>query len=156
MSRQVLTPQAIELNAFARLMRAHTLLRRQLENEVLLPRGLTFNDFEALVRLSRADESRMRRIDLAESLLLSPSGVTRLLDGLQSAGLVENVHCDDDARVTWARLTDAGKDTLTCVGVNHADLLRAHFRDALDDDEVIQLTELLGRLPGVDNGACTG
>ena len=156
MSRQVLTPQAIEFDAFARLMRAHTLLRRQLETEVLIPRGLTFNDFEALVRLSRADESRMRRIDLADSLLLSPSGVTRLLDGLQAAGLVENVHCEDDARVTWARLTDEGKETLACVGANHADLLRAHFRDALDDDEVIQLTELLGRLPGVDNGACTG
>ena len=156
MSRQVLTTQTIELDAFARLMRAHTLLRRQLESEVLLPRGLTFNDFEALMHLYRADDSRMRRIDLAAALMLSPSGVTRLLDGLQTAGFVENRHCDDDARVTWARLTDEGRRTLECVGVNHADLLHSHFRDALDDDEVVQLTDLLGRLPGVDGGSCTG
>jgi DNA-binding MarR family transcriptional regulator len=151
-----LTPQAIEVDAFARLMRAHTLLRRRLETEVLLPRGLTFNDFEALMHISRAEEQRMRRIDLAAALMLSPSGVTRLLDGLQAAGFVENRHCDEDARVTWAALTDTGRDTLECVGVNHAALLRSHFRDALDDDEVAQLVDLLGRLPGVDNGSCTG
>ena len=137
-------------------MRAQTLLRRQLESEVLLPRGLTFNDFEALMHLARADDDRMRRIDLAAALMLSPSGVTRLLDGLQAAGFIENRHCDDDARVTWAALTDEGRRTLECVGVDHADLLRAHFRDALDDDEVVQLTDLLGRLPGVDGGSCTG
>lgn len=154
MSRQVLLPQAPELHAFARLMRAQTLLRRQLETEVLLAQGLTFNDFEALVHLSRADEHRLRRIDLAEALLLSPSGVTRLLDGLQASGFVESRQCDDDARVTWAVLTDEGRRTLECVGVNHAELLRAHFRDALDDDELLQLTELLGRLPGVDGGSC--
>jgi DNA-binding MarR family transcriptional regulator len=155
LSRQVLTTQAIELDAFARLMRAHTLLRRQLETEVLVPRGLTFNDFEALMHLNRADDNRLRRIDLAEALMLSPSGVTRLLDGMQAAGFVENRHCDDDARVTWAALTDEGRRTLECVGVNHADLLRAHFRETLDDDEVLQLTELLGRLPGVDGASCT-
>ena len=98
----------------------------------------------------------MRRVDLADALVLSPSGVTRLLDGLQAAGLVENRHCDEDARVTWAALTDEGRRTLECVGVNHAELLRAHFREALDDDELGQLTELLGRLPGVGAGSCTG
>ncbi len=160
MSRQVLPTQlirpAVELDAFARLMRAHTLLRRQLESEVLSPRGLTFNDFEALMHLWRADDNRMRRVDLADALMLSPSGVTRLLDGLQEAGFVENRHCADDARVTWAALTVTGQETLECVGVNHAGLLRSYFRDALEDDEVLQLTDLLGRLPGVDTGSCTG
>lgn len=156
MSRQVLRPQAPELEAFARLARAHTILRRELESEVLTPRGLTMSDFEALLHLSKADDTRLRRIDLADRLMLTPSGVTRLLDGLGAAGLVENVHCEDDARVTWARLTEEGVETIQCVGVSHAKRLREIFEGALSDAEVAQLHELLGRLPGVGSGSCTG
>ena len=156
MSRQVLSPQAVELDAFARLMRAHTVLRRELEAEVLRPRGLTINDFEALLHLSKVGDHRLRRVDLVERLMLTPSGVTRLLEGLQEAGLVENVQCDDDARVTWARLTQDGIETIECVGVSHANRLRSLFRDTLSEDEVAQLSELLGRLPGVGAGSCAG
>ena len=156
MTSQVLTAQAVELLAFARLMRAQTILRRELENEVLTPRGLTFNDFEALLHLGRADDNRLRRIDLAELLLLSPSGVTRLLDGLVEAGLIENVSCSDDARVTWAKLTEEGTRTLDCVGVNHTKVMRSLFQGSLDEDEVAQLSELLGKLPGVGEGSCSG
>lgn len=156
MSRQVLTPQAIELVAFARLMRAQTVLRRELEAEVLTPRGLTINDFEALLHLAKAHENRLRRVDLVELLMLTPSGVTRLLEGLQESGLVENVQCDDDGRVTWARLTPDGIETVECVGVAHTERLRSLFRDTLGEDEVAQLSELLGKLPGVGAGSCAG
>ena len=156
MSRQVLSTQAIELGAFARLARAHTILRRELEAEVLTPRGLSFNDFETLFHLYRADDRRLRRIDLAGLLMLSPSGVTRLLDGLQESGFVENRHCDDDARVTWASLTVEGARTIECVGAEHTEVLRGFFRGALDDDEVEQLSRLLEKLPGVDAGSCAG
>ena len=161
MSHQVLSPQAIEshaieLVAFARLMRAQTVLRRELEAEVLTPRGLTFNDFEALLHLSRADDNRLRRVDLVERLMLTPSGVTRLLDGLQEVGLVEDVHCESDARVTWARLTQEGIETVQCVGASHTKRMQELFRGALSEDEVTQLSELLGRLPGVGAGSCTG
>ena len=147
-------PQPVELDAFTRLMRAHNVLRRELDAEVLRPRGLTINDFEALMHISKADEQRLRRIDLVEKLMLTPSGVTRLLEGLQEAGLVENVHCESDARVTWAQLTPDGIELLDCVGVTHAERLRALFRDTLSEDEVEQLSELLGRLPGVGAGSC--
>ena len=159
MSSQVLSTQVVEtaeLAAFARLMRAHTVLRRELEAEVLTPRGLTINDFEALMHLFKAFESRLRRVDLVELLMLTPSGVTRLLDGLQEAGLVENVQCTDDARVTWARLTQDGLETVQCVGASHMKRLQSLFGDALSQDEVIQLTELLGKLPGVGAGSCVG
>ncbi len=146
----------MELFAFARLMRAQTVLRRELESEVLSPRGLTFNDFEALAHLARSEDNRLRRVDLVELLMLTPSGVTRLLDGLQEAGLVENLNCEDDARVTWARLTTDGIETVQCVGASHTKLLRSLFRDTMSEDEVAQLSELLGRLPGVGAGSCTG
>ena len=141
--------------AFARLMRAHTILRRELEAEVLSPRGLTINDFEALMHLFKAVENRLRRVDLVELLMLTPSGVTRLLDGLQESGLVENLQCEDDARVTWARLTQDGIETVQCVGASHAKRLQSLFGEALSQDEVGQLSELLGRLPGVGAGSCT-
>ncbi|MEJ7567041.1 MAG: MarR family winged helix-turn-helix transcriptional regulator [Gaiellaceae bacterium] len=156
MSRQVLSPQAIELVAFARLMRAQTILRRELEAESLTPRGLTINDFETLLHLSKAEGQRLRRTDLVQRLMLTPSGVTRLLEGLNEAGLTENHVCAGDARVTWAQLTPAGAETLECVGVTHTERLRSLFRGALSEDEVAQLSELLGRLPGVGPGACAG
>ena len=151
-----MSTQVVEIAAFARLMRAHTVLRRELESEVLSPRGLTINDFEALHHLARSDDNRLRRVDLVELLMLTPSGVTRLLDGLQESGLVENVQCDDDARVTWAKLTQDGIETVQCVGASHAKRLQSLFGDALSQDEVAQLSELLGRLPGVDSGSCVG
>ena len=151
-----MSTQAVELAAFARLMRAHTVLRRELQAEVLSPRALTINDFEALLHLSKADDNRLRRVDLVELLMLTPSGVTRLLEGLQEAGLVENVQCDDDARVTWARLTPDGIETVQCVGASHARRLRELFHDALSEGEVEQLSELLGKLPRVGAGSCVG
>lgn len=154
MSRQVTTERALEIETFARLMRAHSVLRRELQAEVLAPRGLTINDFETLYHLYRADEQRLRRIDLVNLLMLTPSGVTRLLEGLHAAGLVEDRHCEDDARVTWAALTDEGRTTLECVRVEHTALLRSLFRGGLTEDEVAQLSELLGRLPGVGAGSC--
>lgn len=156
MSRQVFSPQTIELAAFGRLMRAQAVLRRELQAEVLTPRGLTINDFEALLHLSRADERRLRRVDLVEALMLTPSGVTRLLEGLAEAGLIENRQCEGDARVTWAHLTTEGVETLECVGASHTERLRTLFRKALSEDEVEQLSELLGRLPGVGPGSCAG
>ena len=143
-----------EITAFARLMRAHALFRRELQSEVLTPHGLTINDFECLLHLSREEGFRLRRIDLAQRLTLSPSGVTRLLDGLQAAGLVEKANCASDARVTYAVLTDAGVAMLEELRADHVELLRSLFRDSLDEEEVAQLSELLGRLPGVEEGLC--
>ena len=96
----------------------------------------------------------MRRIDLVDLLMLTPSGVTRLLEGLEAAGLVENVTARTTPGSPGRRLTDEG--------TRHARLRRRQprrapaplFRGALDEDEVAQLTELLGRLPGVGDGSC--
>src|SRR6476646_8627507 len=99
-----------EIQAFARLIRAHASVVRGLDRELVADHGLTINDYEVLIRLSRAPDQMMRRVDLAQQVLLTPSGITRLLDGLQRCGLVDKAACDTDARVVYAKLTDAGRE----------------------------------------------
>lgn len=105
-------------------------------------------DYEALLLLSRADDELMRRVDLAEGLGLSASGVTRLLDGLEAQALVEKGTCESDARVTYAVLTDAGRDRLEESSRSHVATIEAVFAERYDADELAALAELLARLPG--------
>src|SRR6266540_927459 len=97
---QVETPP----RAWAALVRAYATTTRALSAELVAEHGLTINDYEALLRLAHAEDERMRRVDLASALLVTPSGVTRLLDGLESAGLVERATCASDRRVVYAVL----------------------------------------------------
>ena len=128
-------------------------MTRSLSAELLNEHGLTINDYEALLRLSRAEGGRMRRVDLAGSLLLTASGVTRLLDGLEAAGLVERAACASDRRVTYAVLTDHGRERLEAATESHRAAVRELFETRFDDDELGQLTTLLGRLPGAASDA---
>jgi len=89
----------------------------------------------------------MRRIDLARALGLTASGVTRLLDGLERAGLVEKRTCSEDARVTYAVLTDAGTQRLESASCSHVGSVRALFEERYTEEEIETLAELLGRLP---------
>jgi DNA-binding MarR family transcriptional regulator len=129
-------------------------LRRELEARLLGGHGLTLKDYEALVSLTRADGGYMRRVDLAEQVLLTPSGITRLLDGLERQGLVEKGHCPTDARVTYAVVTDAGRRTAAAAQEAHDTLLREQIAGALPPEDLEALVELLGRLPGADVSAC--
>ena len=151
MSRQVLPTQAsVGLDAWVRLLHAHATTTRALSGTLLAEHGLTLNDFEALMRLSRADEGRMRRVDLADELLLTASGVTRLLDGLEAAGYVERAACASDRRVVYAVITDAGREKLRSASESHVMQVRAFFEARFEEDELAQLAELLGRLPGAE------
>ncbi len=116
--------------------------------QLVADHGLTINDFEALLQLSRAEEGRMRRVDLAEKLILTASGVTRLLDGLEEAGFVDRAACASDRRVTYAVLTDAGRAKLSEASQSHVADIRAFFETRFSADELDQLAALLGRLPG--------
>jgi DNA-binding MarR family transcriptional regulator len=116
--------------------------------ELVAEHGLTINDYEALLHLSRAEEGRMRRVDLAGLLLLTASGVTRLLDGLEAAGLVERASCAGDRRVTYAVLTASGRKRLHEASQSHVAGVRAFFEARYSGEELDQLAGLLGRLPG--------
>ena len=148
MPRQVLTQQASALDAWVRLLRGHASVTRAMSAELVAEHGLTINDYEALLHLSRAEEGRMRRVDLAEKLILTASGVTRLLDGLERAGLVERAACANDRRVTYAVLTDAGRARLEAASGSHVASVRAFFEERFSDAELDRLAALLGRLPG--------
>jgi DNA-binding MarR family transcriptional regulator len=145
------------LDAWARLLRAHASTTRELSAQLQSDHGLTINDYEALLHLSHAENSAMRRIDLAAELLLTPSGVTRLLDGLEQAGHVRKGSCSTDARVTYAILTDSGRAKLREASCSHVAAVTELFGERFSDEELMTLAELLGRLPGAggDGGECT-
>jgi DNA-binding MarR family transcriptional regulator len=155
MTRQVLTPQTSHpaITAWARLLRAHGSATRELSAELQSEHGLTINDYECLLLLSHAEEGEMRRIDLAGELMLTPSGVTRLLDGLQEAGYVCNNSCESDARVKYAVLTEAGRRKLEDASGSHLQGVARLFGERFSDEELAMLGELLGRLPGASGDA---
>jgi DNA-binding MarR family transcriptional regulator len=142
--------------AWARLLKAHAATTRELSSELQAEHGLTINDYECLLLLSHAEDGAMRRIDLAGELLLTPSGVTRLLDGLQAAGYVCNHACDSDARVKYAVLTPEGRRKLEEASRSHLASVEELFGQRFSEDELETLGELLGRLPGSgDGGSCS-
>jgi DNA-binding MarR family transcriptional regulator len=144
-----------ELVPFVNFLRAHAAVVRELSSELVSAHGLTINDYEVLLRLSRADGSRMRRVDLAQEVLLTPSGITRLLEGLERSGFVERVACKEDLRVSYAQLTAAGRTKLRAAGKTHVAGIHRLYLDHFDADERAVLGELLGRLTdGEDGGAC--
>ena len=157
-----MTPQASleevapPLRAWARLMRAQATTKRELAAELQEHHGLTMSAYEALYVLSRADGQRLKRVELAERLVLTPSGVTRLLEGLEAAGYVEKVSCETDLRISYAQLTDAGAEKLEQASCGHTGSIRTLFEERFSDDEIEQLAELLGKLPGAldEDQAC--
>jgi DNA-binding MarR family transcriptional regulator len=142
-----------------RLLRGHASATRAMSAQLVAEHGLTINDYECLLFLARADEGRMRRVDLAEQLILTPSGVTRLLDGLERAGWVERASCASDRRVTYAVLTATGRAKLQEAADSHITGVRTFFEERFSADEIETLARLLGRLPGagdaVEEGDCS-
>src|SRR5919108_73231 len=151
---QTLTEQTMApaVRAWTRLLRAYASTTRLLSAELQEAHGLTLNDYEALLVLSRAEDGRMKRVDLARSLMLTPSGITRLLQGLEDAGLVERASCATDLRVTYAQLTDAGREKLESASAGHLASVSGLFEQHFAHEEIEAIAELLGRLPGVADG----
>jgi DNA-binding MarR family transcriptional regulator len=141
-----------ELEPFVNFLRAHAAVVRELSSELVAAHGLTINDYEVLLRLSRAEGSRMRRVDLAQEVLLTPSGITRLLEGLEGSGFVERVACKEDLRVSYAQLTTAGRTKLRAASKTHIAGIHRLFLDHFDADERLVVGELLGRLTEGDGG----
>lgn len=139
----------VSVRAYTRLLRAHAITVRSLSAGLLAEHGLSINDYEALYLLSLAEGRRLKRVDLARRLVLTPSGVTRLLEGLEEQGLVERASCPGDLRVTYARLTEAGAQAFERASCVHERAVAALLEEHLSDAEIEALAGLLGKLPGV-------
>lgn len=154
MSGQVLSEQTSGVQAFGALLRGYAAATRQLNAQLTADHGLTISDYEVLLRLARAPERQMRRVDLAEQVLLTASGITRLLDGLERSGLVERGSCDTDRRVVYAVVTDPGLAKLREASESHLAQIDAFFAARFDDDELGDLSALLTRLADGEPAVC--
>ena len=135
-----------EVEPWVCLHRGHAAVRRSVATRLQVSHGLSVNDYEALVILSRAEGQCMRRVDLARELQLSASGITRLLDGLEEQGLVRKKACSTDGRVTYAVLTKAGQTRLEQASTAHTAAIRSLFEEHYTPRELALLAELLARL----------
>ena len=136
----------LEMRAWRKLLSAHSRLVARLDAELQASQGMSVADYGVLVQLSEEDGQRMRMSELADRLTLSPSGLTRRLDGLVSAGLVDRVRCPTDRRGAYAVLTDAGRKRLEQAAPDHVEQVRRNFVSRLTREQLASLTEALDRV----------
>jgi DNA-binding MarR family transcriptional regulator len=134
--------------AFLALLRTHARLKDQLELDVRLHSGLTVARYDVLMHLDMAG-GRLRLSDLAHAVVLSPSGLSKLLDRMQDSGLVERQPDPDDARSTFAAITTHGRTAVRKTRPRHHAFLQHVFGDVLDDHDLADLTRILARLDAV-------
>jgi DNA-binding MarR family transcriptional regulator len=145
MSTTVITSPRLE--AWVRFLRSHAAIVRELSSQLQREHGLTINDYEVLLMLSHAEDGMLRRVDLAERVVLTASGITRLLEGLERCEYVEKARCSTDGRVTYAKLTEAGRRKLREASVTHLRGIEELFSGRYSGSELAMLGELLSRLP---------
>src|SRR5947209_2253994 len=127
------------MTTWVRFLRAHAALTRELSARLEAEHGLTTSDFDVLIQLYHAPEHAMRRVDIARQVLLTASGITRLLDGLERCGLVGKRSCETDARVSYAVLTDEGLRKVEAARQSHHADIDELFGAALTPQEREQL-----------------
>jgi DNA-binding MarR family transcriptional regulator len=142
------TPATPQTDFCLRLARAHAMLIRRFDSALGNHHGISFGDFQVLDHLSRAPGGRLRRVDLAERLGLTASGVTRTLLPLEKIGLVTRQSDPRDARVGYAAVTPAGLELLVNATAI-TDLISADLLQSLPPEQLAALSALLGNLAGI-------
>jgi DNA-binding MarR family transcriptional regulator len=128
-----------ETQAWVGLLHAHATLVKQLDAELMAAHGISLSGFEVLWRLADADHGRLRMTDLAGLVLLSPSGLSRLVDRLESDGMIERVACPEDGRAINATITEPGRMKLAASRSTHFEGIRRRFLAHFDQAEIGQL-----------------
>lgn len=137
---------APQLTAWRTFLTAHARLTDVLARELREREGLQLTWYDVLVHLSEAPERRLRMQELAGRVLLSKSGLTRLIDRMEADGLVTRYPCLDDRRGTYAQMTDRGYDTLRRTAHTHLAGIAEHFAALIDDREAEVVIGALGRI----------
>ena len=143
-SRRRLTRE--ELGSWRSFLRAHATITRALEAELVAEQDLSLASYDVLVQLAEAPGRRLRMTELADAVLLSRSGVTRLVDRMERAGLVTRSRVATDGRGVAAELTEAGLDRLRRTAPTHLGGVARHFVDRLDADDLRVLEQIMRRL----------
>lgn len=136
--------------AWRSFLRTHAGITRRLEAELMSEHDLPLASYDVLVQLAEVPQRRLRMTDLADAVLLSRSGLTRLVDRLTRDGLVNRQPCEDDARGMYAVLTPAGLERLRRAAPVHLRGIEEHMTGRLDDAELTTLTALLARIEARD------
>lgn len=134
------------MGAWAGFLRTHSALIQRLDAELRAEHGLALTSYDVLTQLAAAPDRRLRMSELAEAVLLTRSGLTRLVDRLERQGLVERRACPSDARSTFAALTDSGLERLLSARATHLEGVRRLFLDRLSTPEAEGLAALWPRL----------
>ena len=134
------------LETWEQFLRAHATITRCLDAELIAEHGITLSDYDVLFHLVRAPDGRLRPTELSDQVLLTRSGVTRLLARLEKQKLVAREPCPEDGRVTYAAITTQGEARLTAARRTHLQGVRKLFADRIDAAEADQLASVLGRL----------
>jgi DNA-binding MarR family transcriptional regulator len=135
-----------ERDAWTGFLQAHAAITRALDDDLREHHGLAYNSFEVLARLACADDQRLRMAELADQLVFTRSGVTRLIERLEHDGYVERCDAQDDARGVYALLTDEGFEAFEAATETHVSLLRDLYVGKLESGELARLNRLWERL----------
>jgi DNA-binding MarR family transcriptional regulator len=135
-----------ELAAWRGMLRAHAELVKALDAELTSEHDLPLSSYEVLLFLNDSDHGRMRMSELADSVLLSRSGLTRLVDRLERDGLLKRERCESDARGLFAEITDEGRSLFAAARATHLDGVRRLFLDRFTRDELRTLGALWQKL----------
>ncbi|HEU5472127.1 MAG TPA: MarR family transcriptional regulator [Actinophytocola sp.] len=141
-------PNRTQLNAWRSFLTAHARVMRSLEAELVADQNLSLVSYDVLVQLAEAPGRRLRMAELADRVLLSRSGVTRLVDRLERAGLVARQRVVADGRGVIAELTEAGLERLRNAARVHLAGVSQHFVAKFDQDELTAIGRLCERLVG--------
>lgn len=141
-------PDDARLNAWIAYLRGYAKLLRKLESDLETGHQLTVAEYDVLIHLNSAPQRRMRMKELAEALLFSTGGVSRLFDRLEKDGLVTRERTCQDKRGVYAVLTDEGRARLRAAGPTHLQGIHDYFAASLPDDELEPVSAFLARLAG--------
>src|SRR3954451_7043281 len=136
----------LELDAWRGFLRTHATLVRELDEELTERHGLPLSSYAVLVQLDAAPAGMLRMSHLADAVLLSRSGLSRLVTRLETQGLLERAECKNDARGAFAAITAAGREKLAEARATHRAGVRERFLDKLGERELRQLARVWSRL----------
>jgi DNA-binding MarR family transcriptional regulator len=136
----------LEMASWGGFLRTHAKLVRELDDELTRAHGLPLSSYDVLIQLANTPEQQMRLSQLADAVLLSRSGLSRLVARLVDQGLVARIECADDARGAFAVLTREGSDRLEAARETHRSGVRRRFLDPLSETQQRQLAAAWGKL----------